>query len=396
MILLGGYLNGALWILRENIISGSVGHIQLQRSDYHTMGSSKANEYIFHEYDDVISKIQQDERLLSLIREIKVELHFSGIIMGDDTDSVNYIGRGSSIAFGNPATQRRASYGVNVDSLVDEDIVAGRALSTEDDTSIILGRGIATQLKADIDSYLTVLSTTEYGTFNVLDAILQGIVDPLSKEYSDVILKSNLSFAQSLIDSEGVHTIIILLQDTANTELAAEMVSNIIQEENWDLDLLRWHELADFYQAVKTWFTGLIFFIRVMLIIVVIFFILNTINMSITERFSEIGTLRSIGNTRSDILQLFLSEGVLLGFFSAVLSIILGLYFCLMLTDLNIMTPPPPGQSRPVPLFLIYYPEHYYMLYDIGIILLLASFVASYIPSLRAGKLRIVECLRHE
>lgn len=55
------------------------------------------------------------------------------------------------------------------------------------------------------------------------------------------------------------------------------------------------------------------------------FGVINTMMMSIGERTREIGTLRAIGATRSQVLQMFLSEAFLIGLIGALVGVFIGI-----------------------------------------------------------------------
>ena len=55
-----------------------------------------------------------------------------------------------------------------------------------------------------------------------------------------------------------------------------------------------------------------------------VFIIFNSFSISLNQRWKEIGILRSIGTTRSDIMAMFMGEAVVLGFVGSVLGIIGG------------------------------------------------------------------------
>ena len=55
--------------------------------------------------------------------------------------------------------------------------------------------------------------------------------------------------------------------------------------------------------------------------------IINTMLMSVLERFKEIGTLKAVGWTNSNVIQMILMESVLISFFGAIFGIIAGYLF---------------------------------------------------------------------
>ena len=96
-------------------------------------------------------------------------------------------------------------------------------------------------------------------------------------------------------------------------------------------------------------FAAIFGFISVLIGAIVLFTVTNTMSMAVVERTAEIGTLRAIGLRRSGIRTMFVSEGVMLGCFGAVLGIGAALAMAWVINQLG-LTWTPPGRIEPVPL----------------------------------------------
>jgi putative ABC transport system permease protein len=78
------------------------------------------------------------------------------------------------------------------------------------------------------------------------------------------------------------------------------------------------------------------FFIKVMLIAIVLISILNVMIMAVYERIREIGTIAAIGTLPRRILSLFLVEGFFLGVFGAGVGAFCGVGIVLILNLWNL------------------------------------------------------------
>jgi putative ABC transport system permease protein len=78
-----------------------------------------------------------------------------------------------------------------------------------------------------------------------------------------------------------------------------------------------WEKLSPFYNVARM-IDMMTFFIKLMLIAVVLISIMNVMIMAVYERVREIGTMAAIGTLPAKILSLFLVEGFLLGALGAV------------------------------------------------------------------------------
>lgn len=83
-----------------------------------------------------------------------------------------------------------------------------------------------------------------------------------------------------------------------------------------------WESLSPFYNIARM-IDVMTFFIKLMLIAVVLISIMNVMIMAVYERIREIGTIAAIGTLPVKILSLFLVEGFLLGAIGAIVGSIL-------------------------------------------------------------------------
>ena len=110
--------------------------------------------------------------------------------------------------------------------------------------------------------------------------------------------------------------------------------------------------------------------------------ITNSMLMSVTERYKEIGTFKCLGALDNFIIKLFLIESGLLGFFGSLAGAVLGLVFVLI-TNLGVVTSLNWGKV------LIY-------LGACIVIGTLLSIGAAVPPAFRAAKMQAVDAMRSE
>lgn len=90
------------------------------------------------------------------------------------------------------------------------------------------------------------------------------------------------------------------------------------------LQVHTWSDLSPFANIAKM-IDVMTFFIKLMLIAIVLISILNVMIMAVYERVREIGTIAAIGTLPRKILSLFLVEGLFLGVAGAVIGVVLAL-----------------------------------------------------------------------
>ena len=126
---------------------------------------------------------------------------------------------------------------------------------------------------------------------------------------------------------------------------------------------------------------------------IVLFTVSNTMNTAVVERTVEIGTLRAIGLRRAGILQLFVTEGALIGLCGAILGLVLAIALSVAINHLG-LTWWPPGNVEPFPLTITVLGESK-MIIGTTIGLIGIAVLSAWWPAYRAAQLNVVDALRH-
>lgn len=112
-----------------------------------------------------------------------------------------------------------------------------------------------------------------------------------------------------------------------------------VAAETWTglkIDITTWEDEISFMKWVIKTFAALSVALVLVLLFIIVLGITNAIWMSIKERTNEIGTLRSIGMQRRNIILMFILEGAILSIISTVVGLILGVLFCYILNWVQI------------------------------------------------------------
>ena len=125
-------------------------------------------------------------------------------------------------------------------------------------------------------------------------------------------------------------------------------------------------------------------FVSVAILIVAAFGIYNILNILVNQKRKDIGILRSIGYTRSDIVNLFLIHGLVLGIGGGLLGLVSGYLLCNFIETLEIG-----GMADRM--LVSYDPSIYWGGFSMA---LLASAISSFLPAWEAGKLEPIDIVR--
>jgi putative ABC transport system permease protein len=302
-------------------------------------------------------------------------LAFGGLISFGDT-TVSFLGEGVDPA-------KEAIIGRQLH------IAHGEQLSARDGQGLILGEGLAQNLGAKIGDRVVLVTTTETGSINAVDA---GVRGTSSKVFDDVALRTSMIMAQNLLRTKGTHAWIILLKSTDETDTAVTKLKTQLPAKDSGLEFVSWKELDDFYNRTVSLFSRQLNVVRIILAIIIVLSVSNTLTMTVLERTNEIGTLMAIGFRKAKILRIFLVEGFLLGLSGGAIGLVVGLVLAWIISSVGIPMPPPPGMQRG---FIGEIRITAILAFNSFAFAALSAVAASIYPAWKASRLTIVDALRH-
>ena len=141
------------------------------------------------------------------------------------------------------------------------------------------------------------------------------------------------------MEEKEISEIAVRLKDFSRLSVFKDIEGRLAQENNPAgkpvFEVHTWEKLSPFYNIARM-IDLMTFFIKVMLVAIVLVSIMNVMVMAVYERIREIGTIAAMGTPPRRILALFLVEGFLLGAsapWGALLSV--GIVFILNLSKIT-------------------------------------------------------------
>lgn len=150
-----------------------------------------------------------------------------------------------------------------------------------------------------------------------------------------------------------------------------------------------WEKLSPFYN-ISRMIDLMTFFIKLMLIAIVLVSIMNVMIMAVYERIREIGTIAAIGTMPEKILSMFIIEGFFLGIFGTVCGIIIGTISVYVINMMKVSF----NFGRNTGLILSPSIKVWDILV-ISAIVIVVSIIASFQPAFKASRMEPIEALRH-
>ena len=150
-----------------------------------------------------------------------------------------------------------------------------------------------------------------------------------------------------------------------------------------------WEKLSPFFNIAQM-INLLTFFIKLMLIAIVLISIMNVMIMAVYERIREIGTMAAIGTLPGKILSMFVLEGFCLGVLGTVVGNLLGgiILYIVNLSRISFEF----GRQSGLILSVQFNPRDIMV---ISLIVILVSVLASLQPAFKASRMEPIKALRH-
>lgn len=247
--------------------------------------------------------------------------------------------------------------------------------------SILLGAGIAKNLSLEVGDKIQVMNTN--GT--VFSLTIAGIFQSGLAEVDDVQSYVNLKMAQQIrgVGSNFISRIHIKLHDINQAVPLSKTIENIHQVKA--LDIKTANAQFETGSSVRTLIS---YSVSIALMIVAGFGIYNILNMFIYEKMNDIAILKATGFTGADVMSIFLFQALLIGLIGGLIGISIGYGGSLLIDNTPFVTEALPTiKTYPVN----YNPVFYFS--SIGFALLF-TFLAGYLPALKAKKIDPVDIIR--
>lgn len=371
LLLAGGFINWIFHDMREATIHSQLGHIQIVRPGYFEKGIADPYSFLLPQESQELTQLET----IAGVSSITPRLAFSGLASFNDV-TVPFSGEGIDPVREHPISTRIT-------------IKDGRDLEGIDDKAAILGEGLARSLGVKPGDSIVLLGSTASGSANAIEVLVAGTFFTIYKEYDDTALRLPIPLARKLMRVDGATSWVVLLDRTELTATTVSSMQTPLAPEKFQI--VPWTDLADFYNKTVVLFSKQVDVVKLIIGLIIVLTISNTQTMSVLERTTEIGTSLAIGCRRSEIMRLFLLEGVLIGLVGGIMGLSLGYLLAQAISTIGIPMPPPPGMTRGYTGEILISLS---LAIDALILALLTTLVASIMPAWKASRMNIVDALR--
>lgn len=370
-LLASGFINWIFHDMREATIRSQLGHIQIVRPGFFDTGIADPYQHLL----PAQSSDEESVRKIAGLKTLTPRLIFSGLASLNDT-TVAFSGEGI-----NPEDEKEISSRISISQ--------GRNIERLGEASAILGEGLAANLGTKPGDTLVLLGTSATGGPSAVEITVVGTFFTINKEFDNYALRVPLPIARKLIKVDGATSWVALLNKTADTETTTHQIKQHLDPGKYQI--VPWYELADFYNKTVVLFGKQVDVVKMIIAIIIILTISNTQMMNVMERTTEIGTALAIGVRQSEILTLFLVEGILIGLAGGILGTIAAYLLGMLISSIGIPMPPPPGMARG---YMGQIMINMSLSKDALLLAFATTLLASVVPAWKASRMKIVDALR--
>jgi putative ABC transport system permease protein len=343
----------------------------------------------------------EDQRLLSLKEVIEEPSAVESALEGSGVTATRRAVFGGEVFFGegsllvkvialDPATDGRVFR-------LAETVSVGRYL-TGDEPGVLLGEWLAQDLGAKVGDLVTLRARTRYGAFQTLDLQVVGVLNCPNPMVNKGTAFIPLALADQALELEGaVSELDLGFPEWREPGPRLEEVRARLRAFP-GLALAGWEDLAQDYLMIARAKTAGSSLMLVLIFIIAAVGISNTMLMAVFERVREIGMMRALGMSDGSIRLAFLLEAGGIGFVGTAAGLALGaaLNYYMVRWGLNLgamIGGMDIGYRVHTVFRSAWHPQALLgaLVFGIG-----ASMLISLIPSARALRLRITDCLRHK
>jgi putative ABC transport system permease protein len=260
---------------------------------------------------------------------------------------------------------------------------------------ILVPELLAKGMKVKVGDTVVVIATNRDGSVNGkqfrVGGILESVTGPGGRDgyihiddAAEILRMDTMEISEIAIrlrDFDELHGVFDRLKDKLSNELN--------KQGGPAFEVHTWEKLSPFYNIARM-IDIMTFFIKLMLIAIVLVSIMNVMVTAVYERIREIGTIAAIGTLPGKIVAMFLIEGFSLGLFGAVVGDILGVAVISILSMAKLTF----NFGRQKGLLL----SPSINLQDIlviSIIVITISVLASLQPAYKASRMNPIDALRH-
>jgi lipoprotein-releasing system permease protein len=244
--------------------------------------------------------------------------------------------------------------------------------------NIILGIGLAKKLNLKLNNIVTVTTTDNISKNYKIVCLIE--VGAPNIDDSKAFIKKSAALQLTSKNRSYATDIQINIPDYNNATEVAQMLRAGIPYK-----VESWQEANAQLSAANVLRKIIAFAVSITIIIVAGFGIYNIMNMTVNEKIKEIAILKALGFDGADVIQIFLTQAVIIGLLGGATGLILGYGIATAVS----LVPFKVGNMNSLP--MTFESSDYITAFTFGVLI---TFIAGYLPAKKASNVDPVEIIR--
>jgi len=290
----------------HNVVSYSSGYLQIHQKGY---WDEQSIDNTFEEDQQLYQELLNNPMVTNIMPRLQT---FALASYSDKTKGVLVLGI-------DPVKEKE------VNNLHDK-IVDGKYIKSINDNAVVLGEGLASQLKLKVNDTLVLLGQGYHASSAAAKFRVKGLIKLGAIELNNNVVYMPLQQSQYMYDAENrLTSVSVMLDNTTDLEWQKQTLQESLDPDKYEV--MSWKEMMpEMDQFIEADSTGHYIIIGV-LYFVISFGLFGTLLMMIFERKHELGILIAIGMKKHLLAVVLLLESIMISLLGCVVGIIGGILF---------------------------------------------------------------------
>lgn len=374
LILFRAFADDTIQVLELISTEMHFGHLQVAKESFWENQYKTNAERVVQNYDQLKKDLQQiDSSITSVSGRISIQGLMSN---GQKTENVSVIG-----------FEVQTEKGVRDAMMLHEGTYFTEKKYKDE---ILIGHLLAKRLNLKINDVVTIVVNSFDDVINAKDFVYVGSIGTGAEEIDKYFSYIDLSAMQDLLQTQSVDNVVIRLKNKKELSKTSFLIQSKLEQSYPGHKVRDWLSLAELFRKVKSFYDSQNLIIQLILVSVVVLGILNSVSMSVIERIGEIGTLRALGTDSQKVIQMIVSEVLMLSLAGVIIGSVTALFIGYLINISEIYTEIP-GASMPMKINFLFSITSFI---QSSILIVLTTTIASLLPVMKAVRINIVEALR--
>jgi len=302
-IIFGSLTDGVYDNMIHNVVSYSSGYLEIHKKGY---WDEQSIDNTFEEDEFLYQELQKNENVTHVTPRLQT---FALASYTDKTKGVLILGI-------DPAKEKEVNN-------LQEKITEGLYMDSSNESAVVLGEGLAAQLKLKVNDTIVLLGQGYHATSAAAKFKVIGLIKLGAVELNNNVVYIPIKQAQYMYGAEKrLSSVSIMLDNTENLERLKQSLEKSIDTTTYEV--MTWKEMIpELDQFIEADSSGHYIIVGV-LYIIISFGLFGTLLMMIFERKHELGILIAIGMKKQLLATILLLESILISFIGCIVGIIGG------------------------------------------------------------------------